>query len=109
MPNTVETAQAHLARAYAWVDDQVSAEDMDASQRAAAVALELYAAAAELASVTGRVELIADRPCRSDTDAAEELGHATDLLGAADASQLDRAVQHLAAARSRLASDGPRS
>lgn len=111
MPSSIETAQAQLARAYAWVDDQVGSEDIDASQRAAAVAIELYAAAAELASVSGHVELIPDQPCTSDTDAADQLTRATDLLdalGVSGASQLGQAVDHLRAARLRLTANGSR-
>lgn len=106
MPHPIKTVHTHLARAYAWVDDQVASEDVDASQRAAAVALELYAAVAELAPVTGRVELIPDRPCNSASAAAAELEHASGLLDAVDAGLHGEAARHLAAAHLRLTADG---
>jgi len=73
MHSAIETAQQQLARAYAYVDDQVGSPDLDRAQRSATVALELYAAAARLASVTGHVDLVPDRPCTSDADAAARL------------------------------------
>lgn len=108
MPNSIETVQLRLARAYAYINEQVTSDDLEVSQRAAAVALELYAAAAQLASVSERVELLADYPCTSDSDAAEQLHEATAQLGDAGTSQLGAAVRHLEQAHLLLTVTGPR-
>lgn len=108
MLNTVESAQEHLSCAYAWIDEQVTSDDFEVAPWAAAVALDLYAAAAELASVTGRVELIPDAPCTNAESAAEHLRRAGDLLAAADASQLAAAARRIGEAHDRLTSTGVR-
>lgn len=109
MLNSIGTAQLRLARAYAYVNERVTSDDLEVSQRAAAVVLELYAAAAQLASVSERVELIPDRPCISDSDAADQLREATKGLRDPDSIQLADAVRHLTEARRLLTAKGPRT
>lgn len=106
MPSAIETAQQQLARAYAYVDDQVGSPDLDRAQRSATVALELYAAAARLASMTGHVDLVTDRPCTSDADAAARLTDTIAALGDPDSSDLAAAVRHLSEAHRRLTATG---
>lgn len=108
MLNTVESAQEHLSRAYAWVDEQVTSEDFEVSQRAAAAALDLYAAAAELALITGRVELIPAAPATTAEAAVEQLRQAGTLLGLADGSEVAAAARYVSDAHDRLTSTGGR-
>ena len=109
MRNSIEAAQLRLARVYAYVNEQVTSEDLELSQRASAVALELYAAAAQLASLSARVELLPDRACTSDSDAAEQLGQAAIRLSHLGNTQLAIAAQHLQEARRRLRVTGAQS
>ncbi len=105
----IQQAQLRLARAYAYVDDQVASDDRHQAEQAAAVALELYAAAAHLASESGHVELIPDRPCVNDTDAADQLRQALLELEDAGASPLQAAARHLTDAHRRLTGEEARS
>lgn len=108
MPSSIETAQLQLARAYAYIEEQATSEDLDVAQHAAAITLELYAAAAQLASVTGHIDLTTDQPCGSGADAADLLHDAITRLGDPGTSELAGAVRHLAEAHRRLSATGAR-